>query len=180
MDLLKSITIEDPQQIEVTCQVFNATTNQLIQTSAAPVTRDIKLTSRRRIQEFSSRQVSRGTDLRLAISADSNCFIYILNIGTSGKTSLLLPNEFERDNHFAAYEKYYFPGKDYGFEIEGPPGKETIQVMALSHKLESLDKMASAGVCEKVIYRDISIKRKKTSSSSSERKGFAQIQFDVA
>jgi len=180
VNLLKSITIEDPQQIEVTCKVYNATSDQLIQTSQGAVTRDIKLTSQRKIQEFSSRQVSRGTNLRLAISADSNCFIYILNVGTSGKTSILLPNEFELDNHFAAHEMYYFPGRDYGFEIEGPPGKETIQVMALSHKLESLDRMVSAGVCEKEIYRDISIKRKKTSSSPSEKKGFVQIRFDVA
>ena len=144
---MKSITIEDPQQIEVTCRVYNADTNKLIQSSKGPLTRDIKLTSRPRLQEFSS-QVTRGTNLRLAISTDSNCYIYILNIGTSGKTSILLPNEYELDNHFAANQTYYFPDKDYGFEIDGPPGKETIQVMALSYKLESLDKMAVAGVRE--------------------------------
>lgn len=179
VDLLRSITIEDPQQIEISCRVFDANTSKLIQSSRGPSTRDIRLTSRPRVQDFSSRQVMRGTSLRLEISADSNCYIYILNIGTSGKTSILLPNEYEKDNHFAAHQTYHFPDKDYGFEIEGPPGKETIQVMALTHQLESLHTMAESGVCEKEIYRDISIKRKRTSASPSERKGFAQIQFTV-
>ncbi len=181
MDLFKSITLEDPQQIEVTCKVYNADTNKLIQSNKAPVTRDIKIRqSRARVQEFSSDQVTRGSSLRLAVSADSNCYIYIVNIGTSGNTSVLLPNEYEKDNQFAAHQVYYFPGEDYGFEVSGPPGKETIQVMALSYKLESLNRMAETKVCEKEIYRDISIKRKKAvAASSSERKGFAQIQFDV-
>lgn len=179
VSLLKSITIEDPQQIEIICRVYNANTNALIQSTSAPLTRDIRLSRRSRLQEFSSEQVTLGASIRLEVTADSNCFLYILNIGTSGNTTLLLPNEYERNNQFSANQTYYLPDKDYGFEISGPPGKETIQIMAFSNRLDMLDKMAVTTVQEREIYRDITIRRKKRIADTTEKKGYAQIQFSV-
>lgn len=176
-ELLKTMTLEDPQQIGITCKVFNADTNNLIESSKAPVTRDIRI--KRRVQEFSSEAVRVGTSIRLEVTSDSNCFLYILNIGTSGKTTLLLPNEYEPNNSFSAHQTYYLPGEDCGFEIDGPSGKETIQVLAFSSKQPVLDKLVNpANVQEKTLYRDIVVKRK-AQSSTPEQKGYAFIQFDV-
>ena len=174
-DLLKSMTLEEPQQIGITCKVFNADTNNLIESSKAPLTRDI--TIRRRVQEFSSETVRVGTSIRLEITTDSNCYLYILNIGTSGKTTLLLPNEYETDNYFNAQQSYNLPGEDCGFEIDGPSGKETIQVLAFSSRQPVLDKLVSAAsVQERTLYRDIVMKRK---AQPVEQKGYAFVQFDV-
>ncbi|XP_019854164.1 PREDICTED: uncharacterized protein LOC105313384 isoform X2 [Amphimedon queenslandica] len=174
-NLLKSMTIEEPQQIGITCKVFNADTNNLIESSKAPVTRDI--TIRRRVQEFSSQTVRVGTSIRLEITTDSNCYLYILNIGTSGKTTLLLPNEYETNNYFNAWQSYNLPGEDCGFEIDGPSGKETIQVLAFSSRQPVLDKLVcAASVQEMTLYRDIVMKRK---AQAVEQKGYAFVQFDV-
>lgn len=174
------MTLEDPQQIHVSCKVFNADTNQIIVSSKAPLTRDITVRKRPpRVQEFSSDTVKVGTSIRLEITTDSNCYMYIINIGTSGKTSLLLPNEYEPFHFFHANQTYYLPGEDFGFEINGPAGKETIQVLAFSNKQSILDKLVnSSEVQEKILYRDIVIKRKAV-PPPAEEKGFALIQFDV-
>ena len=173
------MTIEDDQQIEINCKVFNADTNELIQSTRDPLTRDIKIARRRppRVQEFSSDSVKIGTSIRLEITSDSDCYLYVLNVGTSGKTSLLLPNEYERDHYFHANQTYYLPGEDFGFEIEGPSGKETIQVLAFSQKQSDLDKLYGEVIHEKELYRDITVRRK--AKVPVDKKGYAQVQFDV-
>lgn len=173
------MTIEDDQQIEINCKVFNADTNELIQSTKGPLTRDIKIARRRppRVQEFSADSVKIGTSIRLEISSDSDCYLYVLNVGTSGKTNLLLPNEYERDHYFHANQTYYLPGEDFGFEIEGPSGKETIQVLAFSRKQSDLDKLYGEIIHEKELYRDIKVRRK--TKVPVDKKGYAQVQFDV-
>lgn len=175
------MTIEDPQQIEINCKVYNAGTNKLIESTWAPLMRDIKVrprTSQQRVQEFSSDAIPIGTSIRLEITTNSECYLYIINIGTSGKTSLLLPNEYDPTNHFYPNQTYYLPSPDFGFDIEGPAGKETLQILAFSEKQTTLEKLANGPIQENELYRDIIIRRKKP-SITAERKGFAQIQFNV-
>jgi hypothetical protein len=174
-ELLKTMTLQDAQQIEISCKVFNADSNLIIQSTEPPLTRDIKIVRR---QKSCQQLVKIGTSIRIEISADSNCYLYIINIGTSGKTSMLLPNEYETENYFRANQVYHLPDEDCGFEISGPPGKETIQVLAFSTRQQMLDRFIKEGpMNDKELYRDITIKRKK--NIPSERKGFAQVQFDV-
>ncbi len=169
--LLKAMTIEDTQQIEIDCKVYNASTNRLIESTKAPLTRDIKISRRQqRFQEFSSDIVPIGTSIRIEVTTNTECYLYILNIGTSGKTSLLLPNEYDSTNYFHPNETYHLPGPDFGFDIEGPPGKETIQIFAFSEK-QTAEK-------PKQLYRDIACRRKNV-TAPIKMKGFAQIQFDV-
>lgn len=176
VDLLRSMTLEDPQEIEITCKVYDADTDRLIESTGAPLTRDIKVKPRR-VLEFSSNAVPIGTNIRLEVSTNSRCYLYIINKGTSGKVSLLLPNEYDTTNHFNPYQTYYLPGIDSGFEIEGPPGKETIQILAYSEKQMTLENLVNRPVQDDELYRDISIKRKKQSAAI--KKGFAQVQFHV-
>ena len=176
VDLLKSMTIEDAQQIEVDCKVFNASTNQLIESTKPPLTRDIKITRRqRKVQVFSSDSVPVGTSICLEVTSKSLCYLYILNIGTSGKSALLFPNECCTNNRFSPDQTYHFPGPDFEFNIEGPPGKETIQIFAFAEKQTELEKLAEK---PRELYRDITVKRKNPTPASSMR-GFAQIQFNV-
>ena len=182
VELLRTMTVEDAQEIEVDCKVFNADTNKLIQRTTAPLTRDIKIRRRPhpRVQEYSSDTVPIGTNIRLEITPDSECYLYLFNIGTSGKTSLLLPNEYGDTNHFYANQTYYLPGQDFGFEITGPAGKETIQILAFSREQSTLGKLVENPVHNnsKELYRDITVRRKRP-TAPAERKGFTQVQFDV-
>ena len=172
------MTIEDPQQIDISCKVYNADSNKLIEStkpSSSSLTRDIRMT-RRRVQEFSSSAVPVGTNIRLEIAADCECYMYILNIGTSGKIAMLLPNEFD-SNHFCPNQSYHLPDPEFGFEIEGPPGKETLQVFAFSQKQSSLEGFLERTIQEKELYRDIVMRRK--TKVLEDKKGFSQVQFDV-
>ncbi len=180
IDLLRSMTIEDPQQIGINCRVYNVSDNTLIQSNKPPLTRDIKLKQHPhpRVQEYSSDAVPIGTEIRLEIVADSSCYLYILNIGTSGKASLLLPNELDPTNYFSANQTYFLPEKNCGFIIEGPCGKETIQILAFSKRQNSYEKLVVEPIRERELYRDISVRRKKP-ISYTEKKGFVQVQFDV-
>lgn len=171
------MTLEDKQEIQLSCRVLNASTNSLIQSTKAPLTRDIKIVRRPpRLQEFSSDAVPIGTSIRLEIAADTDSYLYIINIGTSGRVSMLLPNEYESENFFRANQTYYLPGKDFGFEIEEPVGKETIQIMAFSSRPSVLNSHTQVQEVEKrTLYRDIVIRRK----AQAGKVGYAQIQFLV-
>ena len=179
VDLLKSMTIDDPQQIEISCKVFDAETNKLIEGTKQPLTRDIKKSCKSaRVQEFSSRAVPIGTSIRLEIMANCECFMYIINIGTSGKIALLLPNECD-SSFFRPNQIYHLPDPELGFDIEGPPGRETLQIFAFSRKQKALEELAAKkSIQEKELYRDIVIRRKKP-TTEEEKKGFAQVQFEV-
>lgn len=172
---LKSLTLETKQQINITCKVYNASTNMPIQGKAPPTLRDITVTPH--VQEFSAECVPLNTEIRLQITTSAPCFLYIINIGTSGKTTVLLPNEYQADNYFQGGQTYYLPGKDYGFSLQGPSGKEIIHIMAFSKKpVLALTSHTGTNI-EEPLMRDISIIRK---SAESEMKcGFAQVEFLV-
>ena len=167
------MTLEANQQISVTCKVYNASINTLIQ-GKTPLLRDITVMPR--VQQFSAECVPLDAEIRLEITTDAPCFLYVINIGTSGKTTVLLPNEYQTDNFFQGSQTYYLPGEDYGFKLEGPSGKEIIQVMAFSQKQVALSSHAGNDI-QAPLLRDISIIRKKEDSEL--KRGFAQVEFLV-
>lgn len=176
---LKHLTLQSDQGIGVECQVFNAKTGSIIRGITPSVTRDI--TPFPRLQEFSSEAVPRGFEIRLAITADTSCYLYIINIGTSGVTKLVFPNEYESDNYLAAGHTHYLPGEHYGFRVEGKPGKERLQILAFSRQLRELDRYRSttvdSDITRKHLLRDITvIKRPK---SIGLQWGSAHIEFTV-
>ena len=167
------MTLEAKQQINVTCNVYNASTNMLIQ-GKTPQLRDITVMPR--VQEFSAECVPLDAEIRLEITTDAPCFLYVINIGTSGKTTVLLPNDYQADNFFQGRQTYYLPGEDYGFKLQGPSGKEIIQVMAFSQKQVALSSHTGTNIQEPLL-RDISIIRKREDSEL--KRGFAQVEFFV-
>ena len=173
---LKSLTLEAKQQINVTCKVYNASTNMPIQ-EKAPTLRDITVMPR--VQEFSAECVPLNTEIQLQITASAPCFLYVINIGTSGKTTLLLPNEFQADNYFQGGQTYYLPGKDYGFRLKGPSGKEIIHVMAFSRKQALALTSHTGSNIEEPFLRDVSIIRK-SAADSDLNCGFVQVEFLVS
>lgn len=163
-------TNDSNQEIHITCKVYNAATNQLIK-GEFPLLRDITITPR-----IHSTSVPIGTKLRLEITVDSSSYLYVLNIGTSGSTTMLLPNTFETDNFFHANQTYHFPGRNYGFGIQGPTGKEVVQVMAFSNQQDILTLHSSSAIQKELLLRDIHILQ---NTSQMEKCGFAQVEFTV-
>lgn len=158
---------EQHQTINITCKVYNATTNQLIKGEApAPLLRDIK-----RVQNFPASSVPVGTRVRLEVTTDSPCYLYIFNLGTSGSNTMLFPSEDEKDNFFRPNQAYHFPGHDSYFEIGPPAGQEVVQVMALSRKPDCLTPCQNAP-----LLRDI---RLLNNASQDEGRGFARVEFSV-
>ncbi len=173
------MTLNCEQGIAITCQVFNAKTGFRIRGTTPPVTRDI--TTFPRVQEFSSDAIPLGIEIRLAITVDKSCFLYIINFGTSGATKLVFPNEYQSNNHLPAKQTFYLPGEDYGFKVEGKPGKERIQVLAFSRKAEQLEKYIGSAVesdsSRKHLLRDITVVKR--SENTSLQWGSAQVEFTV-
>jgi len=65
-------------------------------------------------------------------TADRDCYLAMLNIGTSGRTTILFPNKWHPNNKIDGGKTYRIPpeGSDYAFKLMGPAGTERIKVIA--------------------------------------------------
>ena len=72
-------------------------------------------------------------------SADQDCYVAIVDIGTSGKMTLLFPNKWHRDNKIEKGKSYRIPPEESNFtyKLAGPPGTENIKVIASVNQLLS-------------------------------------------
>ena len=114
-----------------------------------------------------------GDTLTIYFQSDKDCYVSLLDIGTSGKMTLLFPNSFYKDNFIKAGKTYSIPGDFFGFRINvsGPAGIERIKVIATpepfplaegntSHGFYSFDREDKKGL------RDLSVVSDNLSSKS--------------
>jgi hypothetical protein len=82
-----------------------------------------------------------GDTLTVFFEASQDCYLTLLNIGTSGKLTILFPNALHRDNFIAANELHRIPGPEDGFEyqLQGPPGVEKLKAIATRTRVELLE-----------------------------------------
>lgn len=75
-----------------------------------------------------------GETVRLAVKANEDAYVTVLNIGASGKVTQLFPNAMQSDNRVKAGETVEIPGKASGaaITVNGPVGAELIKVIATS------------------------------------------------
>lgn len=78
-----------------------------------------------------------GELVEISMQPTRSCFVYVLDIGSSGKINLLFPSEFEPKNFLRKGQKYTIPSVGAGYEIPvgGPPGEERVKVIATTQKL---------------------------------------------
>ena len=123
--------------------------------------------------------VQPGTQLLLRISASASCYVYIINIGSSGKITTLIPNDYDKNNHLQSGQYLQFPSPNcgYDFELDETCGKETIVILAYNEQLRDVElaKIDYADLDKKE--RDIRIVQRHAHSSF---KGFLEIQFTVS
>ena len=120
--------------------------------------------------------VQPGTQLLLKVSASVSCYVYIINVGSSGNITTLIPNDHDKNNYLQSGQYLQFPSpkSGYEFELDETCGKETVVVLAYTEQLTDVEQTKSDYADLDRKERDISIKR----HSSLLR--FLEIQFTVS
>lgn len=126
-----------------------------------------------------------GDKINLYFRAEKDCYLTLLNYGTSGKMTVLLPNALSQDNLIKGGRTYAIPGETYPFDyiLSGPSGTERIKAIGTTRKINLMDmkfdkddvfKTSSAAA------RDISVVAKKIESAAPDEWAEAQCEFEVA
>lgn len=77
-----------------------------------------------------------GDTIDISLRPNRNCYVHVLNIGSSGKITLLFPSQFEPNNFVKAGQKYTIPSTDeYAIQQMGPPGEERIKIIATTQQI---------------------------------------------
>ncbi len=118
-----------------------------------------------------------GEKIDLYFRSEKDCYLFLMNYGTSGRLSVLFPNAFFKDNSIKGNRIYAIPGEDYPFDyiISGPTGIEKVKAIATTHKLDLIDlnfKRGEIFSLPKLATRDISVAAKK--------EGRAQLEWAEA
>ena len=77
-----------------------------------------------------------GETVEISMKPTRDCYVYVLDIGSSGKINLLFPSEYEPNNFLKKGQEYTIPSTDeYAIELGGPIGDERIKVIATTRKI---------------------------------------------
>ena len=173
--------------IHLKCDVYQVDSKRQIECthdenrSTSPVHRDIKM----KVKKFNS--VPPCTPIFLRVYASESCYIYIINIGSSGNMSTLIPNDYESENHLQAGQYLQFPSPEaeYTFELDENSGKEAIIVLAYDRPLSEVDQAERD--CADLVkqekkdqFRDIKIVNKHPITRSQHLGGFLKVHFNVS
>jgi hypothetical protein len=129
-----------------------------------------------------------GDKVVILFRANKDCYLTLLNIGTSGKLTLLFPNALHQENFIRANQIYRIPDADYGFEyqLQGPAGTEMLKAIATENKIELVESnFTSGGVLfetrtPQVAARDINIIKTKIESETSQSWAESGCRFSVS
>ncbi|MCR4405080.1 MAG: DUF4384 domain-containing protein [Candidatus Acetothermia bacterium] len=86
-------------------------------------------------------EVGERLEVHFIISHD--CYVYIYDISSEGKVTLLFPNAFQPDNFLQAGQ-YTIPDERYSLVVEGKPGLEYLQAIASTRPIAPLTFPSSA------------------------------------
>ena len=67
-----------------------------------------------------------------AFRSEKDCYLVLVNIGSSGNITQIFPNRFHADNYIKGGVTYRIPDESYGFgfRVEGPAGTERVYAVA--------------------------------------------------
>ncbi len=82
-----------------------------------------------------------GEKLTVNFKTDRDCYVTLVDVGTSGNVHILFPNRFSVGNKVKANETYSVPAKDDGYKItvNGPPGTEIVRAIATLKPISFID-----------------------------------------
>lgn len=81
-----------------------------------------------------------GDEIRFSFKTNKECYITLINIGPSGKPTILFPNSWTKTNLVKAGVEYFIPPMDsnYFMEAKEPLGIEVVKAVASLKPIESL------------------------------------------
>jgi hypothetical protein len=107
-------------------------------TAPAPAegARDVAVTAKKKKAGYRT-----GQKIVVGFRATQDCYLTLLNLGTSGKLTVLFPNSLHPDNFIRAGQDYRIPdaGDDFEYELQGPPGVEKLKAVATLKKVVLLE-----------------------------------------
>ena len=88
-----------------------------------------------------------GETVRLFVKASKDAYLTVLNVGASGRTTVLLPNAHQPESRVPANQVVEVPPPGSGARIEvgGPTGRELIKVIATTHPTPLFAAVKTAG-----------------------------------
>ncbi|MFZ1101766.1 MAG: DUF4384 domain-containing protein [Hyphomicrobiaceae bacterium] len=88
-----------------------------------------------------------GQHLKVYVRPKHTSYITVLNVGSSGRVSVIFPNYFQRESKVHGGQTVAIPAgsADWRIDVAGPPGVEVIQVIATRQKL-NLAELTRLGV----------------------------------
>lgn len=89
-----------------------------------------------------------GDVIKFYFRADRDCYLTLMDIGTSGNITILFPNRFNQDNLIQGGQTYVIPAPGYGFKINvnGPPGIDWVKAIATTTKISLVNTDFSRGI----------------------------------
>lgn len=83
-----------------------------------------------------------GDTVKFGFTADQDCYLYIIDIGTSGKAHILFPNKWQPVNKAEKGKIYFLPpeGSNVVFRAHGPEGRNYVKAIATLKPQQSLPK----------------------------------------
>ena len=181
--LIKKAESNDSPQFHMECQLINSTTKQVIKSSqtsqanvTSPIYRDIKI---KKVTKYNT--IPPLTPLTVTVTVNQLCHLYVINIGSSGNMSTLVPNELDDVNEAKPGQTIQFPpeGAEYVFELDNNSGTEIVIVLGYCSRV-TVEHAESD--CERIrnnnrvaVERDIKIKKKNVIVPI----GTVEMQFSV-
>lgn len=71
-----------------------------------------------------------GEEIEIYFRTSADAYVAVFDTDTRGDTHRLFPNRYDREHFVRGGRTYRLPAKGYRFEVEGPPGVETLRVVA--------------------------------------------------
>ena len=129
-----------------------------------------------------------GDMINIKFKSSKDCYLTLLNIGTSGKLTILYPNSLHKDNFIESGKLYEIPGDEYGFEyqLSGPAGTEKLKAIVTESKINLVEsQLAPDGKLFKTVSpeaaaRDISIIEKKVEEIPQDKWNETYFEFKVS
>lgn len=126
-----------------------------------------------------------GENINVYFRSEKNCYMTLINFGTSGKLTVLFPNAHHTSNFILGNKVYEIPGEEYPFEYQltGPPGTEKLKAIATTQRTNLMNLDLSKGLFHvtesTAASRDISILSKNIEEAQPTSWSESTYEFDV-
>ncbi|MFC1834784.1 DUF4384 domain-containing protein [Thermodesulfobacteriota bacterium] len=91
-----------------------------------------------------------GENLSFVIASDRDCFVYLIDEGTTGTVKIIFPNKWHRSPKISSGDHVNLPkiGSKFSFKVKGDPGVEKVWLVAGSQRIEALEDLIDASASD--------------------------------